>query len=179
MTQLDTDTLRRALRTRAGDGHAGDEGAPLDVSAIVSRGRGLRRRRRLTIAAGSACVAAAVFGIATGITHLAGGPAGSYQPVLSPQPAQHGTLPGGRAPVPSPKATHPSVPTAMPTPTATASPGATPFPTDAGHGGPAGPPTGSPTGTHPGITARASSTAVPSSNGGSTWPTPASTATGG
>ena len=148
MTQLDTDTLRRALRTRAGDaGQDGAAGEPLDVSAIISQGRGLRRRRRAIAVAGGACAAAAVFGIATGISHLVAQPAGSHQPSFSPQPAQHGALPGGHVPAPSMSATPTAGPASVPSP----SPSGTPSPTRSAQGQPTPmssiSPTGSPTAT--------------------------------
>ena len=47
----DTDTLRRALRSGM-DGAGSDEGAALDVTLIMHRGRRLRLRRRLAAVAG-------------------------------------------------------------------------------------------------------------------------------
>jgi hypothetical protein len=154
MTELDTDTLRRALRPHAGDVGTADD--PLDVSAIISQGRGLRRRRRVTAVAGGICAAAAVFGIATGITHLIAQPARSDQPALSPGPAQHHVLSGRTAPA--------RPVTGMPTPVASATPSAT---------GATGGPTPTPTSTStPTPTSTSTASTSPTS---STTPSPSAT----
>jgi len=193
MTQLDTDALRRALRTRAGDA-----AEPLDVAAIVSRGRGLRRRRRGIAVAGGACAAAAVFGLVSGVSQLVIQPAGSHPPVISPQTGRHGTLPGGRAPTPRPSARTGGVGSPTPVPTAslpagTASPTATPSPSRSAQlgptpstsvspvssttGSPTSAPTGSAAGTHPTTTATSRPAAVPTGPADGTTPTPTATAT--
>src|SRR5215469_13045520 len=113
----DLDTLCKALQERE------DAEAPVDICAIIKRGRRLRRRRMLTAAAGAACAAAAVFGAVTGITHLTQpapapgqapaqapgqapglGPAGSRSVPASPRPAAGSPNPFGTA-SPSPSRT--------------------------------------------------------------------------
>ena len=108
----DLDTLRRALRVPGAQGYAAE---PIDVDEITTLGRRLRRRRRLMAAGGGVCVAAAVFGVVTGITHLT-------RP--SPAPAQYPVSPAGTAPgplrchpVPGPAGISASTPTAVPSPT--------------------------------------------------------------
>jgi hypothetical protein len=199
MTQLDTDTLRRALRTRDGDaGPAADAAERLDVSAIISRGRGLRRRRRGIAIAGGACAAAAVFGLATGISQLVIQPAGSHQPVISPETGRNRTLPDGWAPTPRPSTRTGGLASPTPVPTVspsagTASPTATPSPSRSARLGPTpstsvspvnsttgsatSSPTGSATGTHPTTTATSGPTAVPTGQPGGTAPTPTATTT--
>ena len=132
----DLDMLRRALRVSDGDGYSA---GALDVEEIRTLGKRLRRRRRLAAVGAGLCVAAAVFGAATGITHLT-------RP--SSAPAQYPVSPGRTAPgpsrcppVPSPIGISTSTPTAVPSPTGagagtpTAVPSATPpvpSPTGAG-----------------------------------------------
>ena len=108
----DLDTLRRALRAPGAHGYAPEI---LDVDEITTLGRRLRRRRRLVAAGGGVCVAAAVFGVATGITHLT-------RP--SPTPAQYPVSPARTAPGPlrchpvsSPSGAGAETPTAAPSPT--------------------------------------------------------------
>ena len=190
MPQLDTDALRRALRTRGGDGGpAEDADVPLDVPAIISRGRGLRRRRRSIAVAGGACAAAAVFGLATGISQLVLQPAGSHPPAVSPVTARHSTLPGGRGPTPRPSTGSggPATPTPVPTtsPTGMASPTAMPSPTRSVQSeptpstsvSPLSTATGSPTGAQPTGTPTSSPTAVPSGQAAGATPTAKATAT--
>jgi hypothetical protein len=63
----DPDTLRQALWETEYQAKAGDD---LDIAAIMKRGRRMRLRRRLAAAGGSMCVAAAVYGVVVGTTHL-------------------------------------------------------------------------------------------------------------
>lgn len=104
----DIDTLRQALRD--------DRSSPcqgIDVDLVMTRGRRLRRRRRLAVAAVVACLAGAVAGTAVGITHQASpvGPA--------PAPAQHRASTGSHTstPVPRVSTSSPGLP-GTPTPTA-------------------------------------------------------------
>lgn len=110
----DLDTLRRALKVPQ---EAGD---PLDVPAIIGRGRRLRTRRRLVAVAGGVGAAAAVFGLVTGIIRLTASPATPLSPVV---PAHSTLAPSHRHAVtrPAPVAATPS-----PAPTATSSPSASP-----------------------------------------------------
>ena len=130
----DLDMLRRALRVSDGDGYSTEA---LNVREITTLGKRLRRRRRLAAVGAGLCVAAAVFGAATGITHLT-------RP--SSAPAQYPVSPGRT--VPGPSRCHP-----VPSPTgiSTSTPAAVPSPTGAGAGTPtavpsATPPVPSPTG---------------------------------
>jgi hypothetical protein len=59
MTHLDTTTLRRALKAPR------DPGDPVDVTQLMSRGRRLRWRRRLTAVAGGICAVAILAGSRT------------------------------------------------------------------------------------------------------------------
>jgi len=118
----DLDTLRRALRVSDGDGYSA---GALDVDEIRTLGKRLRRRRRLAAVGAGLCVAAAVFGVATGITHLT-------RP--SPAPAQYPVSPARTAPGPlrchpvsSPSGAGAETPTAAPSPT-------TPVPSPTGAG---------------------------------------------
>ena len=136
----DLDMLRRALRVSDGDGYSTEA---LNVREITTLGKRLRRRRRLAAVGAGLCVAAAVFGVATGISHLT-------RP--SSAPAQYPVSPGRTAPgpsrcppVPSPIGISTSTPTAVPsptgagagTPTAVSSPATpVPSPTGAGAGAP-------------------------------------------
>jgi len=122
----DLDVLRRALRVSDGDGYSA---GALDVDEIRTLGKRLRRRRRLAAVGAGLCVAAALFGVATGITHLT-------RP--SPAPAQYPVSPGRT--VPGPSRCHPvPSPTGIGTSTPTAVPSAAtpiPSPTGAGAGTP-------------------------------------------
>ena len=91
----DLDTLRRALQAPA------DAWDPVDISAIIKRGRRLRRRRILTAVAGGACAAAAVFGAVTGITHLTRpSPAPGLNPADSTRSGPTVNRPSARSPSP-------------------------------------------------------------------------------
>ena len=85
MTDLDTQLLRQALRAPR------DPGDPVDVTLIMSRGRRLRRRRRLAAVAGGLCAVAVLAGTATAIATLTGTPSTAGQPVgpAQHQPAKH------------------------------------------------------------------------------------------
>ena len=108
----DLDVLRRALRISDGDGYSA--GAP-NVDEITTLGTRLRRRRRLAAVGAGLCVAAAVFGVATGITHLTrSSPAPAQYPV---SPARTAPGPSRCHPVPSPTGISTSTPTAVPSPT--------------------------------------------------------------
>jgi hypothetical protein len=113
----DLDMLRRALRVSDGDEYSA---GALDVDEITTLGKRLRRRRRLAAVGAGLCVAAAVFGVATGIAHL-----------TRPSPAQYPVSPGRT--VPGPSRCHP-----VPSPTgiSTSTPTAVPGPTGAGAGTP-------------------------------------------
>jgi hypothetical protein len=122
----DLDTLQEALRETAGPARAGDD---LDFAAIMKRGRRLRLRRRLAAAGGSLCVAAAVYGVVTGATHLTrpspapvrpAGPARIFTTV--PSPAGTGTHAPPVLPSPAPR---PMGTDKQPTRTATTAPEAT------------------------------------------------------
>lgn len=106
----DLDTLRRAL-------HAPEEaGAPVDIPAIIKRGRRLRRRRILTAVAGGACAAGAVFGAVTGITHLTRpSPAPGQNPVDSTRSGPTLNRPGSPAAsaTPSPSPSRPATPVSV------------------------------------------------------------------
>jgi len=134
----DLNTLRRALQVP-------DEAAdPLDISAIIGRGRRLRRRRRLVAIAGGVCAAAAVFGAVTGITRLAAtpvAPAGPARSTLAPSHSHGVTRPPSRATTPLPT---PSV-----SPSGTA-PNPSASPTFAGSGPSPTFPAGGPSATFPG-----------------------------
>jgi hypothetical protein len=129
----DLDMLRRALRVSDGDGYSA---RALDVDEIRTLGKRLRRRRRLAAVGAGLCVAAAVFGVAAGITHLT-------RP--SSAPAQHPVSPGRTPPGPSrclpvlsPTGIGTGTPTAVPSPTGigTSTPTAVSSPTGAGAGTP-------------------------------------------
>ena len=87
MTDLDTATLRQALKV-PGDQPHDHGGNPVDVTQIMSRGRQLRRRRRLAAVAGGTCAVAILAGTATAIVNLTAAPSAPGQPAA---PAQHGT----------------------------------------------------------------------------------------
>jgi hypothetical protein len=130
MTELDTQTLRRALRTQQ------DPGEPVDIAAIIGRGRSLRRRRRYVAIAGVACAAAAIFGALTAITHLTRpGTAPARYPVISgrtvptpsaPFPARHTSPPA--VITPTPKVAPSATPTAVPSPSRSGSDAMVPNP---------------------------------------------------
>ena len=115
----DLDMLRRALRVSDGDGYSA---GALDVDEITTLGKRLRRRRRLAAVGAGLCVAAAMLGVATGITHLTR---------QSSAPAQYPVSPGRT--VPGPLRCH-----AVPSPTGinTSTPAVVPSPTGAGAGAP-------------------------------------------
>lgn len=145
----DLDMLRRALQVS--DAGEYSRGA-LDVNEIRTLGKRLRRRRRLAAVGAGLCVAAAVFGVAIGITQLT---RPSSDPAQYPvSPAQTAPGPSRCHPVPSPTGIATSTPTAVPsptgagadTPTAVPSP-TTPVPSPTGAG--AGTPTAVPTPTTP------------------------------
>ena len=136
----DLDMLRRALRVPDGDGYSA---GALDVDEITTLGRRLRRRRRLAAVGAGLCIAAAVFGVATGISHLTRPSSAPAQYPVSPGR----TVPGPSRchPVPSPTGISTSTPAAVPspagagagTPTAVSSPATpVPSPTGAGAGAP-------------------------------------------
>jgi len=165
----DLDTLRRALRISGGDGYSA---GALDVDEITTLGKRLRRRRRLAAVGAAMCIAAAVFGVATGITYLT-------RP--SSAPAQYPVSPGRTAPGPlrcqpvaSPTGINTSTPTAIPsptgagagTPTAVPSPAApVPSPTGAGAGTPTAVPSPAAPVLSPTGAGAATPTAVPSPTG--------------
>src|ERR1700722_17051095 len=66
MTDLDRATLRMALKS------PGDQGDPVDVTQIMTRGRRLRARRRLAAVAWAACAVAILTGAGTAIASQAG-----------------------------------------------------------------------------------------------------------
>jgi hypothetical protein len=108
----DLDMLRRALRVSDGDGYSA---GALDVDEIKTLGKRQRRRRRLAAVGAGLCVAAAVFGVATGIAHLTRPSSAPAQYPVSP-----GRTPPGPSrchPVPSPTGISTSTPTAVPSPT--------------------------------------------------------------
>ena len=90
MTDLDTATLRKALRA------PGDPGDRVDVTQIMARGRQVRRRRRLAAVAGGLCAVAVLAGTATAIGNLAAAPSAPGQPV-GPRPAPAGPASAGPA----------------------------------------------------------------------------------
>jgi len=98
----DLDTLRQALQVPE---EAAD---PLDIPAIVSRGRRLRTRRRLVALGGGLCAAAVVFGAVTGITRLVAPSTGPTVPVgpgptaPAPHRSHAAPRPTGGAATPSP-----------------------------------------------------------------------------
>src|ERR1700677_215603 len=108
----DLDTLRRSL---AGRPPAEYGQQTLDVAQIMTRGRRLRIRRRVTAAGGARCVAVAVFGAGTGVSYLTGTP-----PAPGQQPASSTRI----AHSPSPAVTFAGTPepSARPVPSAAASP---------------------------------------------------------
>jgi hypothetical protein len=101
----DLDTLRRALWETTHPAAAADD---LDIAGIMKRGRRLRLRRRLAVAGGSLCVAAAVFGAVAGASHLTRPspvPARPAVPARSPSPSStgmHASPGGGPSPAPIP-----------------------------------------------------------------------------
>ena len=136
MTELDTQTLRRALSTPE---DAAD--TRVDIALIVRRGRSLRRRRRFAAVAGGACAAAAIFGALTAITHLTRpATAPAHAPAISghttPGPSPRRTIPSASPPAsvttPVPKAR-----TATPRPTPTTISSAIPSASQTGRGLPA------------------------------------------
>ena len=135
MNDLDTQILRRALRTPQEPGYpsAGYTG-PADVAEIISRGRRLRWRRRAMAAGGSVCLAAAVVGAVAGIGRLTTQSPGPAPHVISPvgpgraTPAPSPSPDRGRdTPWPAPSAT--AAPRTPRSPTATALPATTAVPT--------------------------------------------------
>ncbi|HEX3961999.1 MAG TPA: hypothetical protein VHZ03_36120 [Trebonia sp.] len=152
MTDLETQ-LRRALRVSQDPGYAppghpvrGRDEPAFDVAGIIVRGRRLRWRRRAVAVGGSLCVAAAMFGAATGIAKLATSPVHPAQHVVGP--AQPGPAPSASRPIsaPSPSASPTAIATprpsnsatprptgaATPSPSSTAAPGAQPTVTPIG-----------------------------------------------
>jgi hypothetical protein len=136
MTDLDTHTLRRALRAPQEPGYpAPGLAGPADVAQIISRGRRLRWRRRAMAAGGSVCLAAAVVGAVAGIGRLTTPSPGPAQHVVSPVGSTRATPPpspsphrGRATPSPIPSATAAATPSATPTglPTAATTSGPTP-----------------------------------------------------
>jgi hypothetical protein len=123
MTELDTHTLRRALRTQE------DAADTIDIATIVRRGRSLRRRRRFAAVVGGACAAAALFGALTAIAHLtrpandpARSPAISGRTTPGPSPSRPVPSASPRAAVatPQPKASPTATSSAVPSPSQTA-----------------------------------------------------------
>jgi hypothetical protein len=130
----DLETLRRALREEESACH-GEE--PLDVGAVITRGRRLRWRRRAVAVAGGVCAVAAVFGVVTGISQLTGqSPGPAPYPV---SPAHHPASPAPSVPGPSPSRApgqpSPSQSSPVPARTGTPAPTPTPVPTSAGSAG--------------------------------------------
>jgi hypothetical protein len=126
MTDLDTHTLRRALRAPQEPGYpAPGRTGPADVAEIITRGRRLRWRRRAMAAGGSVCLAAAVVGAVAGIGRLTTPSPGPVQHVVSPVGPTRPTHPTRPtlAPSPSPRRGHA---TPSPFPSATAAPSASP-----------------------------------------------------
>jgi hypothetical protein len=125
MTDLDTATLRLALKA------PGDPSDPVDVNQIVTRGRRLRQRRRLTAVAGGICAVAILAGTGTAIANLTAAPSAPGQPVGPAQhrPAQHQSA-QHRPPQPAPSRHGTPVPVVRPTTNlpATRAPAATPTP---------------------------------------------------
>src|ERR1700739_766730 len=80
MTDLDTATLRKALRAPS------DPGEWVDVTRIMTRGRQVRRRRRLAAVAGGLCAVAVLAGTATAVADRSAAPSAPVQPA---GPAQH------------------------------------------------------------------------------------------
>ncbi|MGD0702138.1 MAG: hypothetical protein ABSA02_19920 [Trebonia sp.] len=132
MNDLDTNTLRRALRVTQDPGYPSPGGnGRADIAGIVARGRRLRWRRRAVATGGSLCLAAAVAGAVAGIGRLTTPSSGPAQHTVSPvSPTRAVLVPtpspgrGHVTPWPSPSAT--AVPTSpsssSPLPTATALP---------------------------------------------------------
>ena len=107
----DVDTLRQALWETADQAKARDD---LDIAAIMKRGQRLRVRRRLAAAGGTLCVAAAVYGVVVGATHLTQSSPAPVRPAgparilpTVPSPASTGTdaRHGRPSPVRSPTTT--------------------------------------------------------------------------
>ena len=130
MTDLDTQTLRRALRAAQEPGYpAPGRTGQADVAEIITRGRRLRWRRRAMAAGGSVCLAAALVGAVAGIGRLTTPSPGPAQHVVSPVGPAHPTRPTRptMAPSPSPRRGH-ATPSPFPPATAarSTSPTATP-----------------------------------------------------
>jgi hypothetical protein len=126
----DLDTLRQALRaTPEPRAFIPDD---LDVAVIVRRGRRLRARRRLTVAAGAACVAAAAFGAVSGVGHTAApavSPAGPGRIAPASQPGRRGSRPTATPKASPARETSPTpsgTASVSPSGTASVSPSATP-----------------------------------------------------
>jgi hypothetical protein len=134
MNDLDTNTLRRALRASQEPRFpAAADGEPGGIAEIIARGRRLRWRRRAAAAGGSLCLAAAVVGAVTGIGRLTAPSPGPGQHVVSPVGPTRtvpvtipspGRLHDTPKPVPSvtAAATAPPTPTSLPTATETPKP---------------------------------------------------------
>jgi hypothetical protein len=176
----DLDTLRRALHTPE------DGGDPIDIPAIIKRGRRLRRRRILTVVAAGAFAVGAVFGAVTGITHLTRpSPAPGLNPADSTRPGPSSPARGYPSPylTPSPSpsrlATPASVsPTSVPSPSDSAlQPTTIASPTATGHpsASPTGQPSGSPSAAQPtGSTTDSGQPSSPTATASQT-PSPSST----
>ena len=123
----DLDMLRRALRVSDGDGYSA---GALDVEEIRTLGKRLRRRRRLAAVGAGLCIAAAVFGVATGISHLTRPSSAPAQYPVSPGRTVPG--PSRCPPVPSPTGISTSTPTAVPSPTGAGAATPTAVPSPAG-----------------------------------------------
>src|SRR5215469_8929593 len=91
----DLDTLRRALRS-SDEPTVHDD---LDVSSILTRGRRMRRRRRLAATGGVVGIAGAALAVALGTTHLAGRSLTPGQPPAAPG---HIQSPAATRPAPRP-----------------------------------------------------------------------------
>ncbi len=100
----DLDTLRHALRAADETRYAA---SPLDIRQLTTRGRRLRTRRRIAMAAAGACAAAGLAVAVTGISGLTG--------PSRTAPAQFGTPPAPSSPAPHPGQSPVRVPTAVPT----------------------------------------------------------------
>jgi hypothetical protein len=165
----DLETLRRALRV--GDDPGTFQEGP-DVASIMTQGRRLRIRRRVTAAGGALCLAGLVLAVVTGIAHLT-------RPTLPvPQrPASPGHSLPGPVTTPAPHATE--IPQPSPVHSITP-PSVAPTPTAPGPPAPPAVPTATPS-TRPTPSGPAPTASVPraptpsASQVGAVTPTPTST----
>lgn len=109
----DLDTLRVALTQQRPPGDK-----TLDIDHILTKGRRLRRRRRVALAAGTMCVIAGVFGATTGITHLARpAPVPAQRPAAPAKPSPRLSPRGHGTPTPAISPSEPRRPSPTPTET--------------------------------------------------------------